>query len=76
MVFVDVAKDSPLLPACFFLFYFLHMYVYARRIWLSDRSYVQLVSYLRDLGVWMFHGVRRNRVFVGHSDKLHAFFVP
>ena len=72
----DVAKGSPLLPAFFFPFYFLRMYVYVRRIWLGDRRDVQLVSYKRNLRVWMFHRVRRNWAFVGHSDKLHAFFVP
>jgi len=58
-LFVDVAKGSPLLPACFFPFYFLRTYVYVRRIWLGDRRDVRLVSYQRDLGVWMFAGVRR-----------------
>jgi len=71
----DVAKGSSLLPAYFFPFYFLGIYVYVRMNWLGDRREVRLVSYQRDLGVWMFPGVRRNRVFVGHSDKLHAFFV-
>ena len=72
----DLAKGSPLLPACFFPFYFLRMYVYVARIWLGNRGDVRLVTYQRDLGVWMFPGGRRNRVFVGHSDKRHAFFVP
>jgi len=72
----DVAKGSPLLPACFFPFYFHRMYVYVRGIWLGYRRDVRLISYQRDLGVGMFPGVRRNRVFVGHSHKLHAFFVP
>ena len=34
--FVNIAKGSPLLPACFFPFYFLRMYVYVRRIWLGN----------------------------------------
>jgi len=53
MVFVDVTKGSLLLPACFFPFYFLRVYVYNRRIWLGNRRDVRLVSYLKDLGVWM-----------------------
>jgi len=31
-LFVEVAKGSPLLPACFFPFYFLCTYVYIRRV--------------------------------------------
>jgi len=68
-LFVDVTKGSPLLPACFFPSYFLRMYVYVRRIWLRDRRDVPLVSYQRDLGVWMFPGVRRVGFFVGHIVK-------
>jgi len=43
---------------------------------MGDRRDVRLISYQRDLGVWMFPGVRSNGVFVGHSVKLHAVFVP
>jgi len=76
LLVADVAKGSPLLPACFFPFYFLGMYVYVHRIWLGARRNVRLVSYQRDLGVGMLTGVRRNRGFVGHCDKVHAFFIP
>jgi len=76
MVFVDVAKGSPLLPDCFFPFYFLPMYKYVRRIWLRDRRDVQLVSYQRDLGVWMFPGVRRIRFLLAIALKLNPVFVP
>jgi len=58
-VFADVAKGSPLLPACFFPFYFLRMYVYVRRISLRNRQDVPLLSSQRDLAVWMFPEVRR-----------------
>jgi len=58
-VFADVAKSSPLLPACFFPVYLLRMYEYVRRIWLGDRQDVRLESYKRDMGVWVFPGVRR-----------------
>jgi len=75
-VFADVAKGSPLLPACFFPFYFLLVYEYVRRIWLCDRRDVRLVSYQRDLGVWMFPGVRRIRFLLAISLKLNAVFVP
>jgi len=73
---VDVAKGSPLLPACFFPFYFLRMYVYIRRIWLGNRRDVRLVSYQRDLGVWMFPGVRRIGFLLAIALKLNALFVP
>jgi len=73
MVFVDVTKGSPLLPACFFPFYHLRMYVYVREIWLGDRRDVRLVSYQRALGHWMFPGMRRNGVFVGYSVKAACF---
>jgi len=69
----DVAMGSPLLPACFFPFYFIRMYVYVHRIWLVNRRDVGLVSHQRDLGVWMFPGIKRNRVFVGHFDKAACF---
>jgi len=75
-LFVDVAKCSPLLPACFFHFYFLRMYVYVRRIWLDNRRDVRLVSYQRDLGVWMFPGVRRIGFLLAIALKLNAVFVP
>jgi len=71
-----VAQGSPLLPACFFPVYFLCIYMYVSRIWVRNRREVRLVSYHRDFGVWMFAGGRRIRVFVGHSNKLHAVFVP
>jgi len=77
--FVDVAKSSPLLPACFFPFYFLRMYLYVRRIWLGDGRDVQdvrLVSYQRDMGVWMFPGVRRIWFLLAIALKLNAVFVP
>jgi len=76
MVFLDVAKGSPLLPACFFPFYFLRMYEYVRGIWLRDRRDVRLVSYQRDLGVWLFPGVRRIRFLLAIALKLNAVFVP
>jgi len=76
MVSADVTKGSPLLPACFFPFYFLHMYEYVRRIWLGDRRDLRLVSYQRDLGVWMFLGVRRAGFLSAISLKMHAVFVP
>jgi len=76
MVSADVTKGSPLLPACFFPFYFLRMYEYVRRIWLGDRRDVRLVSYQRDLGVWMFLGVRRAEFLSAISLKMHAVFVP
>jgi len=75
MVFVDVAKGSPLFPACFFPFCFLRMYEYVRRIWLGNRRDVRLVSYQRDLGVWMFPGVRRIRFLLAIALKLNAVFV-
>jgi len=71
-VFADVAKGSPLLPACFLPFYFLHMYEYVRRIWLGDRRNVRLVSYQRDLGVWMFPGVRRVGFVLAILLKMHV----
>ena len=73
---VDVAKGSPLLPACFFPFYFLRVYVYIRRIWLGDRRDVRLVSYQRDFGVWMFPGVRRIGFLLAIALKLNAVCVP
>jgi len=76
MVFVDVTKGSPLLPACFFPFYFLWVYVYVRWIWLGDRRDVRLVSYQRALGVWMFPGVRRVRFLLAIALKLNAVFLP
>jgi len=76
MVFADVTKGSPLLPACFFPFYFLQVYVYVHGIWLGDRRDVRLVSYQRDLGVWRFLGVRRAGFLSAISLKMHAVFVP
>ena len=76
MVFVDVGKGSPLLPACFFPFYFLWVNVYIRRIWLGDRRDVLLVSYIRDLGVCRFPGVRRIGFLLAIALKLNAVFVP
>jgi len=76
MVFADVTKGSPLLPARFFPFYFLRVYLYIRGIWLADRRDVRLVSYQRDLGVWMFLGVRRAGFLSAISLKIHAVFVP
>jgi len=73
---VDVAKGSPLLPACFFPFYFLRVYVSVRRIWLGDRRDVRLVLYQRDLGVWIFPGVRRAQFLLAIALKLNAVFVP
>jgi len=72
MVFADVAKGSPLLPACFFPFYFLRLYEYVRRIWFGDRRDVRLVSYQRDLGVWIFPGVRRVGFVLAISLKMHV----
>jgi len=76
MVFLDVTKGSPLLPACFFPFYFPRVYLYVRRVWLGDRRDVRLVSYQRDLGVWMFPGVRRVWLLLAIALKLNAVFVP
>jgi len=75
MVFIDVANGSPLLPACFIPFYFLRMYEYVREIWLGDRRDVRLVSDERDLGVWMFPGVRRVQFLLAIALKLNAVFV-
>jgi len=72
MVFADVAKGSPLLPACFFPFYFLRMYKYVRRVWLGDGRDVQLVSYKRDFAVWMFPRVRRVGFVLAISLKMHV----
>jgi len=76
LYFVDVTKGSPLLPACFFPFYFLRVYVYIHGIWLGDRPDVPLVSYQRDLGVEMFLGVRRVGFLSAILLKMHADFVP
>jgi len=76
MFFVDVTKGSPLFPACFFPFYFLRMYEYVCRIWLGDRRDVRLVSYQRDLGVWMFPAVWRVQFLLAIALKLNAVFVP
>jgi len=51
------------------------MYVYVRRFWLGDRRDVRLVSYQRDLGVWMFPGVRRTWFLLAIALKLNAGFV-
>jgi len=37
---------------------------------------VRLVSYQRDLGVWMFPGVRRVQFLLAIVLKLNALFVP
>jgi len=37
---------------------------------------VRLVSYQRDLGVWMFPGVRRVRFLLAIALKLNAVLVP
>jgi len=37
---------------------------------------VRLVSYQRDLGVWMFPGVRRVGLLLDIALKLNAVFVP
>jgi len=76
MVFVNVTKSSPLLPACFFPFYFLWVYVYVRRIWLGDRQDVRLVSQQREVGVWMFPGMRSIRFLLAIVLRLNAVFVP
>jgi len=52
------------------------MYVYVRRIWLGDGQDVRLVSYQRDLGVWMLPGVRRIGFLLAIALKLNAVFVP
>jgi len=72
---VDVTKGSPFFPACLFPFCFLRMYEYVCRIWLGDGRDVQLLSYQRDLGVWMFPGVRRVRFLLAIALKLNAVFV-
>jgi len=46
--------------------------VYVRRIWLGDWRDVWLVSYQRDLGVWMFLGVRRAGFLSAISLKMPA----
>jgi len=73
---LDVTKGSPFFPACFIPLYFLRMYEYVRRIRLGDRPDVRLASYKRDLGVWMFPGVRRVRFLLAIALKFHAVFVP
>jgi len=52
------------------------MYVYLCRIWLGDKRDVQLVSYQRDFGVWIFPGVRRVRVLLAIALKLNDVFLP
>ena len=37
---------------------------------------MRLVSYMRDLGVWMFPGVRRVRFLLAIALKLNAVLVP
>ena len=37
---------------------------------------MRLVSYQRDLGVWMFPGVRRVPFWLAIALKLNALFVP
>jgi len=69
IVFVDVAKDSPLLPTCFFPFYFLRMYEYVRGIWLCDSGDVQLVLIREGLGCLAVAWGEEGTVLVGHSVK-------
>ena len=52
------------------------MYESVRRVWLGDRRHVWLVSYKRDLGVWMFPGERRIGFLLAIALKLNAVFVP
>jgi len=52
------------------------MYEYVRRIWLGDRRDERFVSYQRDLGVWMFPGVRRIGLLLATALKLNAVFEP
>ena len=52
------------------------MYVNVCRGWLGDGRDVRLVSYQRDLGVWMFPGVRRIGFLLAIALKLNAVFVP
>jgi len=52
------------------------MYEYVVRFFFGDRRDVRLVSYQRDLGVWMFPGVRRVQFLLAIAVKLNAFFVP
>jgi len=52
------------------------MYVYICRIWLGDGRDVRLVLYQKDLGVWMFPGVRRIGFLLAIALKLNAVFVP
>jgi len=73
---VDVTKGSPLSPSCFFSFCFLRMYKYVHRIWLGDRRHMRLVSYKRDLGVWMFPGVKRLPFLLAIVLELNAVLVP
>jgi len=51
------------------------MYVYVRRIWLGDGRDVRLVSYQRDLGVWMFPGVRRVGFLSAISLKMLSLYL-
>jgi len=76
MVFVDVTKGSPHLPAAFFPFYFIRVLVYVGGIWLGDRRDVPLVLYERDLGVGMCPRVRRIWFLLAIALKLNAIFVP
>jgi len=75
MVFIDVTLGAPLLPAYVFPFYFLCIYKYVRGIWLGDRRDVRLVSYQRDLGVWIFPLLRRIQLLLAIAIKLNAVFV-
>ena len=52
------------------------MYAYVCIILLCDRQDVRLVSYQRDLGVWMFPGVRRVQFLLAIALKPTAVFVP
>jgi len=52
------------------------MYAYVCRIYLGDGRDVWLVSYQRELGVWMFPGVRRVRFLLAIVLKLNVGFVP
>ena len=51
------------------------MYKYVRRILLGNRRDVRLVLYQRDLGVWIFPGVRRIRFLLAIALNLNAVFV-
>jgi len=52
------------------------MYEYVPRVWLGDKRDLRFVSEQRDLGVWIFPGVRRTRFLLAIVLKLNAVFVP